>query len=850
MMSTSRVIATALVVSLFACTAGAQRDSHPQSAELFLSRSGESDVPTIDDIEFTGLRRIAPQTVRAYIASRVGEKLDNSGIESDVRALARLGWFETIRVETVDVRDAAETDRDGPHRVRLNFYLEEHAFLTKVEYSGSKLLSRQQIDKLLADKKLTPRLGEPENPVILHQIASAMESVLADLVHPDARVWVREIELPNATVRVRIEISDGPHRPVGRVIFEGHPEVSGRLLRGQMRRIAPDVFFAGLRGRDSYTPAAFEEDRERLLAYYQNHGFPEARVGTARISSFEKNSPRWLWRSHRKTAAHLEVTIPVEAGPLYRMASVKTSDALAQAARSGGKREVVVSDVETGQPYSARGVENLRRAWQLRVQPRSRRSDVAAFRSVESIRTLDAARHTARVTLDLSPTPPYLVRRLEFLGNRRFPDRYFRSRVPLQEGGPLDDRALEAGLARLARTGYFKPIKKEDVRVKTDELTRTADISIRVEELGEQRASLVGGRGQFGSTLGIAYTVFNLLDRDELLASRIEGGPESLQLAVSFAKEGFLGSRGSLALSVFNTLLRPRLTGSVKGPFFKQQSEGVDAAWSYTLTKVNTLNVNYDLSHSRTQYSSLLPSGVTGLSVGDVRTDTSSRAAGLGWTHDTGDGRAVLADSVSGGWLGGSENLVRSKAEYSRTFHDPVFDHQNAWAFRTTFSGVGSYSGDLPFYARVFPGDEFVRGLRAGEVGPDAVVSSLSPSGTTRYSASPVGADLVSAANVEYRVPLADGTQAAGFFDLGSGLLLPNWLGHARPSLIDSTNGILHGSTGVELRWTVPGIGVPIRAYYALNVFRLNRWLPMPDGSLFHAHNRFSVFGWGLGSLF
>jgi outer membrane protein assembly factor BamA len=455
-----------------------------------------------------------------------------------------------------------------------------------------------------------------------------------------------------------------------------------------------------------------------------------------------------------------------------------------------------------------------------------------------------------RIKLDLNPTPPYTVRRLEFRGIHHFPDRYFRSRILLREGAPFDDRVLEAGLARLARTGYFKPIKKEDVHVETAEAAHTADVTIRVEELGQQRASLAGGRGQFGSTLGIAYTVFNLLDREELLSSHIEGGPESLQLAIGFAKEGFLGSRGSLALSAFNTFLRPRLSGSVKGPFFKQESKGVDAAWNHALTNADSLSINYNLSHSKTQYSPVLPAGVTGLTVSDARTETSSHSAGLEWTHDTGDDRVILADSVSGGWLGGSESLVRSKAEYGRILHDPIFDHQNSWAFRTSFTGIGSYSGDVPFYARLFAGDDFVRGLRAGELGPDAVISSVSPAGTTKYSASAAGANLVGAANVEYRWRLTGGTEAAGFFDLGSGMLLPNWLGQTRPALVDSTNRILHASTGVQLQWTVPGIGVPVRAYYALNVLRLDRWLPMPDGSVFHAHDRFSAFGWALGSLF
>jgi outer membrane protein assembly factor BamA len=223
---------------------------------------------------------------------------------------------------------------------------------------------------------------------------------------------------------------------------------------------------------------------------------------------------------------------------------------------------------------------------------------------------------------------------------------------------------------------------------------------------------------------------------------------------------------------------------------------------------------------------------------------------GTGWTHDTGNERLVFADSVSGGLLGGTENVVRSKIEYGRILNDPFFGHGNAWAFRATFAGAGSYSGDMPLTARLFAGDAYVRGLRDGELGPSAVVSSTSSKGATVYSATPAGANVIGALSAEYRLRVSSGTEAAGFFDLGSGLLLPNWLGPSRPWLVDSTNGIIHGSTGIELRWTLPGIGVPLRAYYALNVLRLNRPVWMPNASLFRVQNRFAAFGWGLGSLF
>ena len=850
-MGRGQVIVTTVVVSLLAgATRAARREDPPRDAEPVHSEVQSTGAVIVDEIAFSGLRRISPETVKAQIASRVGERFDEQQITRDVRNLGRLGWFASIRVNVERAEPAVELPAVSPQHVRLQFDLPENPYLIEVQYSGSRLLSSRQIEKLLAERKLAPKLGEPENPLKLHQIAGELRTALAELGHPEAQVEVCRTETANATVRVRFEIADGPHLVVGRVSFSGDPKLPMKILRGQLRQIHPGGLLASLGQKNSYSREAFEEDRERLLAYYQNHGYPEARIGDTFVSKYEERSRRWIpWPREAMTSVRLDFGIPVEAGRLYRVESVRVSEGLAAGKTTRNKSLIALNEFLSGRPYSAREIENLRRAWLERTQPKANREN-ASFYNVEALRTLDPDARTVRIVLDRSLTPPYMVRRLEFVGMHRFPDRYLRSRILLTEGAPFDDRLLEAGLARLARTGYFKPIKKEDIHVETNDAARTANVTIRVEELGQQRAFLTGGHGQFSSTLGIAYTVFNLLDREELLSSRIEGGPESLQLAIGFAKEGFLGSRGALALSVFNTFLRPRLSGSVRGPFFRQESEGVDAAYTYTLTNSKSLSVKYDLSRAKTQYSPALAAGVTGLTVSTAPTETSSHSAGLGWTHDTGDERLIVAGSVSGGWLGGSENLVRSKVEYGRVVPDRIFNRANSWAFRTTFTGAGSYSGQMPFYSRVFAGDELVRGLRPGELGPDAVVSSISPAGATTYSTTPAGGNLVGAANAECRVKLSANTEAAGFFDLGSGTLLMNWLGPARPTLADSTNGILHASTGVELQWTVPGIGVPVRVYYAVNVLRLDRWLPMPDGSSFHARNRFSAFGWALGSLF
>jgi len=805
------------------------------------------ETPIVDELYFLGLRHIAPAAVAAQIRSYSGDRFDAAKIEGDIRILARLGWFESIRVETTPSTAPISPLSENSNRVTLVFHVREFPFLSKVEYSGSGLLSQKQIEKMLEDKKLALDPGKPADPAALHRIALAIRSGLSELSHPESNVQIISEESKNATVNVRFEINDGPLLRVRRVTFDGHPQVSTKLLRTQVRNIAPWKPLASWRGANAYTREGFEEDRQRILTYYQNHGFPEARIGNALVAQSDEPLRRWLLWPHQSAQKGLTVAIPVEAGSFYRFESIVATDALQQAAGARGRVPANLRELGEGSTFSQQEIDKLQRLWSARISSRNPGLD---SRSVDVQRTFDTENHTARVAFDLSDSPPYLVHRIEFLGLHKFSDRYVRRRILLREGQPVNERALEAGLARLARTGYFKPIRKEDIHVQMDDATHTASVSIHMKEIGQQRVSLVGGNSQFGSTLGIAYTIFDLLNREELLSAQLDGGPESLQVMLGLAKEGVFGTRGSLAFSVFNNVIRPRFARSAKGPFFTSHTKGITVPWTYALTTSDSLGVNFTLSRATSEYPLGNAPGLTDLPPLDIRSRISSRSLGVGWAHDAGNERALLANSVSGGWLGGGENMVRSSAEYGRIFRDPFFASAGAWAFRTTFSGTGSYRGDMPIYARLFSGDELVRGLRPAELGPYAVTARTAANGATTYSATPAGANLVSAASAEYRFPLAGGTEAAGFFDLGSGLLLPNWLGPTKPLLLGATNRALHGSTGIELRWTVPGVQVPVRAYYAVNILRMNRFISLSDNSLFHAHNRFSAFGWGLGALF
>src|SRR5713226_5260354 len=578
---------------------------------------------TIEELCFSGLRRIASAAVAAQINSHPGERFDPRKIERDVRRLARLGWFESIQVEESPSTAPFPQLPGDSKRVTLIFQVHELPFLSKVEYSGSRLLSQKQIEKILEDKKLAPGLGKPADPAALLRITLAIRNGLNELGHPEANVRIARAEASNATVTVRFEINDGPLLRVRRVSFDGQPEVSAKLLRGQMRSIAPWKPLASWRGKNAFTREAFEEDRQRILTYYQNHGFPEARIGSARVTQSTEPSRRRLPWPHESALAGLSVSIPVQAGPFYRFESVAATDALQQAAKERGRLPVNLPELDEGSAFSEQKIDELRRLWMGRIQSRNSELDSAPSHSVDVMRTFNLENHTARVAFDLSDSPPYIVQRIEFLGLHKFSDRYVRRRILLREGHPVDERALEAGLLRLARTGYFKPIRKEDIRVQLDEATHSANVSIHLEEIGQQRASLAAGTGQFGSTLGIAYTVFDLLNREELLSAQLAGAPESVQVMLGLAKEGIFGTRASLAFSVFNNVIRPRFARSAQGPFFSSHSEGINVPWTYPLTNTDSLAVNYTLSRSTTEYPPVSPPEVPGVMLENVRSKVS-----------------------------------------------------------------------------------------------------------------------------------------------------------------------------------------------------------------------------------
>jgi outer membrane protein assembly complex protein YaeT len=688
----------------------------------------------------------------------------------------------------------------------------------------------------------------------LWRASRAIEAELAERGRPQARAQLKLIDLPSHAVRAEFTILDGPRISAGSVDFLGNLAFSDKKLRNRMDRVAPHAWFAGLRGKDIFTPERLALDRERIERYYRNNGYPNAKLGHAQVEVFKRKVRDWLPWPRKKEEERFRISIPVDEGPVYRLESLRMEGAGLE--DLDGLPESIPR-FAPGELYSEEKI--LRAQAELARLPELRRAD-GSRHVIDLDQRFDPAAGTVRVVLRARPTDAYIVRRIEFTGHHRFSDRFYRRRVRIAEGEPFDATRLEEGMARLAGSGFIRAASPEDIKLTWDHEKRTVDVHITVEEIGRQRISFTGGGAGWGNTLGVAYNLFDIFGGEELLTGSLEGGPESLFTAVQLAREGIFGTRAGLGFSLYRNVIRPRLPGSGgRNHLFDARSLGASITWSQPAGREDHFSLRYDLARTR----AITPaSSANSLEDGaaPVQKQLSRSALSAAWSRQGVDRRMEVSSAFAGGPLGGEEQTLRASTEFARLLRDPFSSGRNAWGFRGLISAVRPHSAStLALHNRLYGDGQLVRGLRPGELTPYAVTTSTLADGTAQSNSFASGGDLVVAANSEYRVslaPLAPRAQAVAFFDAASAWSLSRL---ASGEVLDATNGRWRTASGLELRWQMPAtfLGAPhplagetLRIHYSVDVLQLGRTLFLPDGSRFRLPERRSALGWAIGSLF
>ena len=215
---------------------------------------------TIGKIEFEGNATITPDKIKPKLLSRVGQTLDQNKLEADLKTLMASKWFSKV-----DYFLEESPPKSGKYT--LLFVVREMPVLTKVEFRGRKNVRLKDIEDT-TELKVGKRADPTRTWLAVGQIQRLYQEKGYDLVS----VTLLEGGNPGDT-KIVIEIFEGPKVKVGGINFVGNHFASAPTLKTHIATRKPIV---GLFGR--YNADMLDEDRQKLIEYYQAQGFFEVKV--------------------------------------------------------------------------------------------------------------------------------------------------------------------------------------------------------------------------------------------------------------------------------------------------------------------------------------------------------------------------------------------------------------------------------------------------------------------------------------------------------------------------------------------------------------------------------------------
>jgi outer membrane protein insertion porin family len=801
--------------------------------------------PTIETIYIRGNRRIQEDTIRFYIQSRAGESYDEGRLELDLRALYKANFFENIEIE----------ERDGDTGKIVTFIVKEKPLIRSIEYSGNKSFTESNILDHFKEKKVGLTVDSQYDPSKIRLAERALVDLMTQNGKPLGTVHTEIENIPPSSVRVRFVMDEGAKVRIGELKFTGNKVFKDADLKKALKLTKERGLMSIFKGTDKYHPGKLEADIEmNLKTFYKEHGYMQVQVGEPITRIFEGS--RGMTPMFRKTKQQFFVELPIDAGEQYRVGELALKDcgilkceALVKAFGLN-KGDVVnfkkIKDTLEGfkKLYGNLGYINWSYIPEQNFDPKAKTMDM---------------------TFTLVPDKQFTVHRINFQGNTKTRDKIMRREFILEEGKTFSTYALEMSVLRLNQLGFFDKIEEKDYEVKPDDKTGQVDVNVKVKEKSSQSIGLQGGvSGISGSFLGVNYTTNNFRGRGETLEVSITGGTRTTSFVVSFTEPYLLDTRWTLGLSVFNTRYRFDtyttfgLTNFQTGKpeeLFTQRTTGATLTvsrplrltfWrfggSYTYQKIGIGGIapGYE-PYALGQLIGFVPgadpkAALNGVIRSEI-TPTLSYNSTNSYFNPTRGSSLSLSVAVAGGFLGGDFNMIRPSIEFRHFIPDKWISHRrNVIGFRFLGEYVQAYGkSTVPFFDRFFIGGETtIRGFDIRSISPFAISSTPELDINRRpivdlHTGLPkidrniisAGGDTMGIFNLEYRIPIAGPLSLAAFYDVGlSRVSRPGQMGNfgtGTVSLIQSTNGVIRGSTGVEIDFLLPVVSAPFRLIFAYN---------------------------------
>ena len=754
----------------------------------------------VSRIEVLGNRTAETRLILPTSLLEPGRPADRERIREAVRALYGLGLFESIRV--TDWPDSGEGRA-------LAIEVTENPRLAAILWEGNK---RLKDDDLRA--KIDLRAGQVMTGRKLFEAVQAIGAAYRDEGYPSARVEsrledaiperqreeeqrrreeearAREAEGEEATDReerfARLDrpvltavegrkdltfvVTEGGRVSIRAVEFAGATAFKPGDLQGPLA-LKPNSLFR----RKRYTAERGREDREKLVEFYQNHGYKDVVV----------EGPEAVFADGGESVT---LRYTVNEGPAYRFGTVRWSGNTAVPTEA----LQASSSVMRGEPYSrARLDATTGAAYELYTE-KGHLLELSIQPEIETVGD------TVSVAYRIQEGSPSRVREITIAGNTRTKERVIRRELSLWPGQLLRRSVLLRSHRDVFALGFF-----EDVQIDYEPVGIGSDVNVSflVKEKGTGTATAGAGyAGDTGLTGFVQFGHNNLFGNGQALQLHLERGSRRRTYDISFTEPWVFNTPTSLGFQLYNTVREYDLySARERGGGINLGRQLPPKLWGVRLPDYSRASLGYTLEEVRySDLEDLDPESREILRDGNGTVSRVNMAFSRNSTDNpfnpTAGSRSLVRLELAGAVLGGGIHYYKPEIDH-RVYFVPFW--KPAVMLRNRVALVGKYPGEK------IPGSEtfrlggtrtdYLRGYPDYEIMPEENVRVIDgrevrfPGGRFAYTFT-----------AEYQFPIVNPVRGLVFFDAGN-----TW-----NEAGDFTVGNLKKGVGAGIRLEIPMLGV------------------------------------------
>ncbi len=767
-----------------------------QYALCFEKQGGTSVIDPQTYIYYIQLKPSQPSQDRWIPYNVLAEQL----ILQDFKRLWGTNFLDDLSIETRDF-----VFSNGVVGKVVIYNMEERQRIKIVDYVGSKKVEQSKIEEELKKKNISIRLDSFIDPALVRRVAGIVRDLYAEkgYQYADVKPEIKEVTGGPKLVHLTFNITEGPKVKIGKVEFLGNKAISdGKLARKLKENKGPNMF-SFILGTGTYKEDKWADDAEKVVEYYRQKGYVQARVGQPEL--------RVLEDAKDGRTRYIELQVPVTEGERYRVGEFnfagnkvvkseglrplfklqtgdyynekKIRDGLKKAQElygTGGYFEFTaypdldfpnqpksaIGQPGTGQPGNADGSGDGKTAGAASTAPAAPAAPAAAKPT--------SAAPIVNVTMRMDEGKQYFVNRITFVGNTTTRDNVIRREVRLFEGGVFNTEALKYSVRRINQLGYFKNVEGDAIDVqKTPGADGKVDVKLKVEEQNRNQITFGAGVSQYDGFFGqLAFQTSNFMGRGETFSVSLQQGDLAKNYQVGFT-EPFLFDRPITAgvdvyrqdIRYINQFTQSTAGGNMVWGFPVAPFARIFANYSYQRVKIKEINSAY-LNPIVLQQNPFLRDSLLVDENGVTVSNGVRRIGKIGpsFVYNTVDNpifpttgrKYTLGLDLAG--IGGNTQFIAPSMDGVWYFK---MNNRTSIGLHGQFQYIRPY-GDtadlgLPIFEKLFLGGEYsVRGFDIRSIGPRDPISRLV-----------IGGNKSLLFNAEYLINIAGPVRLVLFYDAG-----------------------------------------------------------------------------------